>query len=118
MVSSDIHPQAANKSESGGALEVFLAFLRLGLTSFGGPIAHRGCFREAFVVKRGWLDDRSYADLAPFAERLEGALICLVAIFLPSFLLVIGALPFWEDLRRRSGARAALAGVNAPVVDC
>jgi chromate transporter len=46
----------------------------------------------------------------------EGALLCLVAIFLPSFLLVIGALPFWEDLRRRSGARAALAGVNAAVV--
>jgi chromate transporter len=45
-----------------------------------------------------------------------GALICLVAIFLPSFLLVIGALPFWEDLRRRPGARAALMGVNAAVV--
>jgi chromate transporter len=46
----------------------------------------------------------------------KGALICLVAIFLPSFLIVIGALPFWEDLRRRAGARAALAGVNAAVV--
>ena len=39
-----------------------------------------------------------------------------MAIFLPSFLLVLGALPFWEDLRRRSGARAALAGVNAAVI--
>lgn len=45
-----------------------------------------------------------------------GATLCLVAIFLPSFLLVIGALPFWENLRRRTGARAALAGVNAAVV--
>ena len=40
-----------------------------------------------------------------------------MAIFLPSFLLVLGALPFWEDLRRRSDARAALAGVNAAVIE-
>ena len=45
-----------------------------------------------------------------------GGLICLVAIFLPSFLLVIGALPFWEQLRRRPLAQAALRGVNAAVV--
>jgi len=45
-----------------------------------------------------------------------GALLCLVAIFLPSFLLVIGALPFWEQLRRRPMAQAALRGVNAAVV--
>jgi len=38
---------------------VFLAFLRLGLTSFGGPLAHLGYFREEFVVRRRWLDDRS-----------------------------------------------------------
>jgi chromate transporter len=45
-----------------------------------------------------------------------GAVICLVAVFLPSFLLVIGALPFWEELRRRKMAQAALRGVNAAVV--
>src|SRR5262249_61806282 len=45
-----------------------------------------------------------------------GALICLSAIFLPSFLLVIGALPFWEQLRRRPMAQAVLRGVNAAVV--
>jgi chromate transporter len=45
-----------------------------------------------------------------------GATICLVAIFLPSFFLVIGAMPFWEELRRGATARAALAGVNAAVV--
>jgi chromate transporter len=45
-----------------------------------------------------------------------GGLICLSAIFLPSFLLVIGALPFWEQLRRRPLAQAALRGVNAAVV--
>ncbi len=44
----------------GSVLEVFLAFLQLGLTSFGGPVAHLGYFRAAFVERRGWLDDRSY----------------------------------------------------------
>jgi len=42
---------------------VFLVFLRLGLTSFGGPVAHLGYFREAFVVRRRWLRDDAYADL-------------------------------------------------------
>ncbi|MBV9751149.1 MAG: chromate transporter, partial [Hyphomicrobiales bacterium] len=47
---------------------------------------------------------------------VAGAVICLLAIFFPSFLLVIGTLPFWEELRRRPSARAALKGVNAAVV--
>jgi chromate transporter len=47
---------------------------------------------------------------------VAGAAIATVAIFLPSFLLVFGALPFWADLRHRAGARSALAGVNAAVV--
>jgi chromate transporter len=45
-----------------------------------------------------------------------GATLCLVAIFLPSFLLVVGALPFWESLRRHTVAQSALRGVNAAVV--
>ena len=45
-----------------------------------------------------------------------GAALCLAAIFVPSFLLVAGALPFWEDLRRTPAAQAALRGVNAAVV--
>jgi chromate transporter len=45
-----------------------------------------------------------------------GAALALVAIFLPSFLLVVGALPFWNELRRRAGFQAALAGINAAVV--
>src|SRR5215471_19012256 len=45
-----------------------------------------------------------------------GALICLLSIFLPSFLLLIGALPFWDTLRRRDAVQAALRGVNAAVV--
>ena len=224
--------------------QVFWIFLRLGLTSFGGPVAHLGYFRDEFVQRRQWLTERSYADLvalcqflpgpassqvgmalgllrsglpgalaawlgftlpsalaltvfglglasgttilsagallalfdafyrvgalvfggghvmlpllqavvvppgwvsadtflagygatqavpgplftfaaflgaamAPWPGGWLGALVCLGAIFLPSFLLVLGALPFWERLRRNAHAQAALSGVNAAVV--
>ncbi|WP_204315182.1 chromate transporter, partial [Klebsiella pneumoniae] len=48
---------------TGSAAEVFAVFLKLGLTSFGGPVAHLGYFREEFVNQRKWLDERAYADL-------------------------------------------------------
>ncbi|MDE0397763.1 MAG: chromate transporter, partial [Candidatus Poribacteria bacterium] len=51
---------------------IFLAFLALGLTSFGGPVAHIGYFREAFVVRRRWLDERAYADLVALCQMLPG----------------------------------------------
>ena len=51
---------------------VFLAFLALGLTSFGGPVAHIGYFREAFVVRRRWMDERAYADLVALCQMLPG----------------------------------------------
>ena len=51
---------------------VFLAFLALGLTSFGGPVAHIGYFREAFVVRRAWMDERGYADLVALCQMLPG----------------------------------------------
>ena len=54
------------------AAAVFLAFLQLGLTSFGGPVAHLGYFREAFVVRRRWIDERSYADLVALCQFLPG----------------------------------------------
>lgn len=52
--------------------EVFTVFLRLGLTSFGGPIAHLGYFRNEFVVRRKWLDDKDYADLVALCQFLPG----------------------------------------------
>ena len=55
-----------------GAGEVFLAFLKLGLTSFGGPIAHIGYFRAEFVARRGWLDERAFADLVALCQFLPG----------------------------------------------
>jgi chromate transporter len=57
---------------TGATREVFVAFLRLGLTSFGGPVAHLGYFREAFVVRRRWLGDRAYADLVALCQFLPG----------------------------------------------
>jgi chromate transporter len=60
-----------NSSRS-SLLEVFLVFLRLGLTSFGGPIAHLGYFREEFVARRRWLDDAAYADLVALCQFLPG----------------------------------------------
>ena len=52
--------------------EVLSAFLRLGLTSFGGPVAHLGYFRDEFVTRRRWLDDRTYADLVALCQFLPG----------------------------------------------
>ena len=56
----------------GSFLEVLLAFFRLGLISFGGPVAHLGYFRDDFVARRKWLDERSYADLMALCQFLPG----------------------------------------------
>jgi chromate transporter len=55
-----------------GVGEVFRAFLKLGLTSFGGPVAHLGYFRAEFVERRRWLDDGRYADLVALSQFLPG----------------------------------------------
>lgn len=52
--------------------EVFAAFLKLGLTSFGGPVAHLGYFQQEFVVRRKWLDNRAFADLVALCQFLPG----------------------------------------------
>jgi len=56
----------------GSTAEVFAVFLRLGLTSFGGPIAHLGYFHEEFVVRRRWLDEKTYVDLVALCQFLPG----------------------------------------------
>jgi chromate transporter len=53
-------------------LRVFLSFLRLGCTSFGGPIAHLGYFRNEFVLRRKWLDEPAYADIVGLCQFLPG----------------------------------------------
>jgi chromate transporter len=51
---------------------IFLAYLRLGCTSFGGPIAHLGYFRDEFVVRRKWLDDATFTDIVGLCQFLPG----------------------------------------------
>ena len=57
---------------TGSVTEVFAAFLKLGLTSFGGPIAHLGYFRDELVVRRKWIDDAAYADLVALCQFMPG----------------------------------------------
>jgi chromate transporter len=64
--------EAKRIGQQGSPLEVFLAFLRLGLTSFGGPIAHLGYFHDDLVVRRKWLDEKAYADLVALCQFLPG----------------------------------------------
>lgn len=99
--------------------EVFLAFLKLGLTSFGGPIAHIGYYRQAFVEKRGWLSEEQFAQLLVLCQFLPGpassqmgfslgmiragwlgALAAFIAFTLPSALLLFAFaqwLPYLSD---------------------
>ncbi|HRL22695.1 MAG TPA: chromate efflux transporter [Alcaligenes sp.] len=91
------------------ALEVFWVFLRLGCTSFGGPLAHLAFFRQDLVQRRQWLDDKSYTDLLALCQFLPGptssqvgmgiglrraglvgALAAWVGFTLPSAVLMIG----------------------------
>jgi chromate transporter len=62
----------SGEASAGRVGEVFTAFLKLGLTSFGGPIAHLGYFRDELVVRRKWLDETAYADLVALCQFLPG----------------------------------------------
>ena len=57
---------------AGSPVEVLLIYLKLGLSCFGGPIAHIGYFRNEFVVRRRWLDEQAYADLVALCQFLPG----------------------------------------------
>jgi chromate transporter len=76
--SENRHDEAGSKKEPPTAgfgqtvLEPFLVFLRLGLTSFGGPIAHLGYFRQEFVERRKWLTEQAFADLVALCNFLPG----------------------------------------------
>jgi chromate transporter len=118
-------------------VKLFDAFYRAGSLVFGGGHVVLPLL-QASVVPPGWVTNDAFlagygaaqavpgplftfaaylgAVMAPQPNGWIGAAICLVAVFLPSFLLVVGALPFWEELRHRPTAQAALRGVNAAVV--
>src|SRR3546814_8023559 len=61
-----------SREPAGSSGEVFLAFLKLGLTSFGGPIAHLGYFRDELVVRRRWIGESGYAALVALCQFLPG----------------------------------------------
>jgi chromate transporter len=71
-VTTAVYPAEPKGGQTGSALEVLLVFLKLGLTCFGGPIAHIGYFREEFVARRRWLDEPAYADLVALCQFLPG----------------------------------------------
>jgi chromate transporter len=70
LMDTDLSPP--HRSRLGRAIEVFFVFLKLGLTSFGGPIAHIGYFRREFVERRHWLDDEAFTDLIGLCQFLPG----------------------------------------------
>lgn len=99
---------AGERPVKGSPAEVFSAFLKLGLTSFGGPVAHLAYFRDELVMRRRWLTDQSYADLVALCQFLPGpassqvgfalgmmragwigALAAFVAFTLPSALILL-----------------------------
>src|SRR3974390_253059 len=86
----------------GSVLETLRVFLRLGLTSFGGPVAHLGYFRAEFVARRKWLDEAAYTDIIALCQFLPGPASSQVGITLG--ILRAG---LW-------GALAAWLGFTAP----
>jgi chromate transporter len=89
-------------SQAGAPVEVFLAFLKLGLTSFGGPVAHLGYFRAEFVEHRHWLSEQEYAELVGLCQFLPGPASSQAGFALG---LLRGGMP---------GALAAWAGFTLP----
>ena len=86
----------AHRRGFAGIGEVFVVFLKLGLTSFGGPIAHLGYFRQEFVVQRQWLSDRAYSDLVALSQFLPGPASSKVGIALgTSRAGLLGGLAAW-----------------------
>ena len=102
MIADEASAAPARGSPSGTWLEAFAAFLRLGLTSFGGPIAHLGYFRQDIVERRRWLDERTYVDLVALCQFLLGPASSQVGIGIG---LYRAGLP---------GAFAAWAGFTLP----
>src|SRR5215468_9436946 len=90
--------QMTNPSERqvGTAMEVLAVFSKLGLTSFGGPIAHLGYFRDEFVIRRNWLQEKTFADLVAISQFLPGPASSKVGIAIGlSRAGYLGALAAW-----------------------
>ncbi|WP_354044099.1 chromate efflux transporter [Devosia sp. UYZn731] len=105
----------------GTPAEVFFVFLKLGLTSFGGPIAHLGYFRDELVVRRKWLNEQGFADLVALCQFLPGPASSQVGFALGLLRAgPLGAASAWLAFTMPSAillvAFASLAGLfNGPV---
>ncbi|HEV8029452.1 MAG TPA: chromate efflux transporter [Stellaceae bacterium] len=105
-------PTAKTESRQGGsALEVLRAFLRLGVTSFGGPVAHLGYFRAEFVQRRQWLDEAVYADIVALCQFLPGPASSQVGISIGILRAGLpGALMAWLGFTMPSAVAMILFG--------
>jgi chromate transporter len=98
-------------------LEIFFIFLRLGLTSFGGPIAHLGYFRQEFVERQKWLDEHAYADLVSLCQFLPGPASSQVGIALGlSRGGISGAIAAWLGFTLPSAILLVLFGLGLSFV--
>lgn len=99
------------RDQSRPLLEVFTTFLTLGLTSFGGPIAHLAYLRKEFIERRNWIRGSSTRTC------LRSVSSCRTrrADLPPGFLLVAGVAPLWQTILGRPTAARAIAGINAVV---
>jgi chromate transporter len=109
--------QAVGPPEGLGTWEIFRAFLHLGLTSFGGPIAHLGYFRHEFVEKRQWLDEHAYADVVALCQFLPGPASSQVGVALGlSRGGVLGAVAAWLGFTLPSAIALVLFGTSLSAI--
>ncbi len=110
----NIHTSA----EAGSPREVFLAFLKLGLTSLGGPIAHLGYFRDELVVRRRWLDEQAYGDLVALCQFLPGPASSQVGFALGLRRAgPLGALAAWTAFTLPSAILLMIFALSAAALD-
>jgi chromate transporter len=103
-----------NIAGTGTAIEVLLAFAKLGVSSFGGPIAHIGYFRQEFVVRRHWLDEQSFADLVALCQFLPGPASSQVGFSLGLMRAgVLGGLAAWTAFTLPSAIALVLFAYGA-----
>ena len=97
------------------ALTVFLTFLRLGCTSFGGPIAHLGYFRKTFVGALGWLDDATFSEIVAMCSVTPGATSSKVGISIGFYRAGLpGALAAWTAFTAPSAIALVLFALGVP----
>ena len=105
-------------ARQGNPGEVFLAFLKLGLTSFGGPIAHLGYFRDELVTRRRWIDEQGYADLVALCQFLPGPASSQVGFALGLWRGgPLGALAAWTAFTLPSAILLVLLALGAGALD-